>query len=219
MRVLTLDAALVRCAAAVVVDGMVVAAHQSDPSEGHAALLAVLARDVLAEAATTPASLDLIAVVVGPGSFTGIRAGLALGHGIALASGVPIFGITVGEALADSLPRLGTRHLWVAIDNRRGRVFLERDGAVTATALDGLPMPDGKVAVAGDAAISVAARLAARDADVTLTNARLPAARHVAMVAERRWRGEIPPLPPQPLYVEPPEARPPIGGMRPPPIG
>ena len=45
------------------------------------------------------------------------------------------------------------------------------------------------MAVAGDAAPAVAARLAARDADVMLTDARLPLARHVAVVAERRFRG------------------------------
>ena len=61
--------------------------------------------------------------------------------------------------------------------------------------------------MAGDAAAAVAARLAARDADVMLTDARLPIARHVAVAAERRLRGELQPLPAQPLYVDPPEAR------------
>ena len=58
---------------------------------------------------------------------------------------------------------------------------------------------------------------AARDADVLLTDARLPQARHVAVVGERRLAGTLPPLPAQPLYVDPPEARRPAGGLRPPP--
>ena len=165
------------------------------------------------------ASLDLVAVTVGPGSFTGIRAGLALAHGIALAAGVPVVGVTVGEALADVAAVSRRAQLWVAIDSRRGRVFLERGGTVIALPLDALPMPEGKVALAGDAAIAVAARLAARDADVMLTDARLPMARHIAVVADAGSRGELPPLPAQPLYVDPPEARLPAGGLRPPPVG
>jgi tRNA threonylcarbamoyl adenosine modification protein YeaZ len=219
MRILALDAALARCAAAVVAEGEVLAARQADAAQGHAALLPVMARDVLAEAAVDPTSLDLVAVTVGPGSFTGIRAGLALAHGIAVAAGVSAVGVTVGEALADSLPFLGERRLWVAIDSRRGRVFLERDGTVIATPLDSLPMPEGKVAVAGDAAPAVAAWLAARDVDVMLTDARLPLARHVAVVAERRAKRQLRPLPAQPLYVDPPEAKLPVGGLRPPPAG
>jgi tRNA threonylcarbamoyladenosine biosynthesis protein TsaB len=85
--------------------------------------------------------------------------------------------------------------------------------------LDALPVPDGKIAMAGDAAAAVAARLAARDADVMLTDARLPLARHVAEVAERRFAGMLRPLPAQPLYVDPPEARPPAAGLRLPPAG
>ena len=219
MRILALDAALARCAAAIVVDREMVAAHQTDATQGHAALLPVMAKDVLAEAAITAASLDLVAVTVGPGGFTGIRAGLALAHGIAVAVGVPVVGVTVGETLAESLPFLGERHLWTAIDSRRGRVFLERGDTVISASLDALPVPAGKVAVAGDAAPQVAARLAARDADVMLTDARLPLARHVAVVAERRIKGELRPLPAQPLYVDPPEAKLPAGGLRPPPVG
>jgi tRNA threonylcarbamoyl adenosine modification protein YeaZ len=219
MRILALDAALARCAAAIVVDREVLAARQTAATQGHAALLPLMAKDVLAEAGMTAASLDLVAVTVGPGSFTGIRAGLALAYGIAVAAGVPVVGVTVGETLAESLPFLGERHLWTAIDSRRGRVFLERGDTVISASLDALPVPAGKVAVAGDAAPQVAARLAARDADVMLTDARLPLARHVAVVAERRIRGELRPLAAQPLYVDPPEAKLPAGGLRPPPVG
>jgi tRNA threonylcarbamoyl adenosine modification protein YeaZ len=217
LRILALDSALARCAAAVVDNSEVVAARQAEAARGHAALLPVMARDVLTDAVTHATALDLIAVTVGPGSFTGIRAGLALAHGIALGAGVPVIGVTVGEALADSLPHLGERALWVAIDSRRGRVFLERDASAVAVALDALTAPVGKVAVAGDAAAAVAARLAAQDADVMLTDARLPLARHIAVVADRRFRGALRPLPAQPLYIDPPEARMPAGGLRPPP--
>jgi tRNA threonylcarbamoyladenosine biosynthesis protein TsaB len=136
-----------------------------------------------------------------------------------VAAGIPVIGVTVGESRAHSLPPLGDRRRWGAGASRRGRVFLERGATVVAAALDALPAPVGKVAVAGDAAPAVAARLAARDVDVTLTDARLPIARHVAVVAEQRFRGEVRPLAALPLYVDPPEATLPAGGLRPPPSG
>lgn len=218
MLVLALDSAIARCAVGIVHDGALVAVRQQAAVRGQASLLTVLLRELLDATDIGPDRFDLIGVTIGPGSFTGIRSGVALAHGMALAAGVPLVGVTVGEALADSLPRLGTRALWSAIDNRRGRVFLERAGAVTACALDDLPLPDGPVAIAGDAAPVVAAWLAARGADVMLTDARLPAVRHIAEVATRRLGGAIPPRPAQPLYVEPPEARLPAGGLRPPPV-
>jgi hypothetical protein len=51
-----------------------------------------------------------------------------------------------------------------------------------------------------------------------LTDARLPTARHIAVVGARRLAGDLPPRPAQPLYVDPPEARLPQGGLRPAPL-
>jgi tRNA threonylcarbamoyladenosine biosynthesis protein TsaB len=217
MRVLALDAALARCSAAIVVNRQPIAVRQEDAARGHAALLPVMADAVLEASGFCATALDLVAVTVGPGSFTGIRAGLALAYGVGCAAGIPIVGVTVGEALADSLPYLGERQLWSVIDSKRRRVFLERDDNVIAIPLDELPFPSGRVAIAGDAAPAVAAMLAARDADVMLTDARLPMARHIAVVGERRLAGELPPRPALPLYVDPPEARLPAAGLRPAP--
>jgi hypothetical protein len=63
----------------------------------------------------------------------------------------------------------------------------------------------------------VAAFLAARARDVMLTDARQPQPRQVALVAARRFAGDLSALAAQPLYVDPPEAKPPSGGLRPPP--
>jgi tRNA threonylcarbamoyl adenosine modification protein YeaZ len=179
-------------------------------------MLPPMARDVLQEAGIGAQDLSLIGVTVGPGSFTGLRAALALAQGLALGAGCPLVGVTVAEALADGLRLSAGRKLWTAIDSRRGRVFLDRNGTAGTVALDALPDPGGPVAVAGDAAIAVAARLAARGADVLLTDARLPLPRHVAVVAMRRHAGEIAPLPARPLYIDAPEARP-SAGLRPAP--
>jgi tRNA threonylcarbamoyladenosine biosynthesis protein TsaB len=214
LRVLALDAALARCSAAVVADGVVLAQRSQDTARGHASLLPVMVRDVLDE---TPGVPDFVAVTIGPGSFTGIRAGLALAHGIALSLDVPVVAVTVGEALAAALPDLHGRPLWSAIDSRRDRVFLEIGGVVSAYDLHALPVPTGPIAIAGDASIQVTARLAARDFDVMLTNARLPSAWAIAAAGAERFAGRMPPRDAQPLYVDPPEAKLPAGGLRPPP--
>jgi tRNA threonylcarbamoyladenosine biosynthesis protein TsaB len=215
LRVLALDASLARCSAAVVADRIVLAQRSQDAARGHASLLPVMARDVLTQAGNP--TLSFVAVTVGPGSFTGIRAGLALAHGMALALGIPVIAVTVGEALAAALPSLPNRTLWIATDSRRDRVFLEIGDAVAACDLASLPTPTGPIAIAGDAAIQVAARLAARDCDVMLTNARLPAAWAVAAAGSARFAGQLPPRDAQPLYVDPPEAKLPAGGLRPAP--
>jgi tRNA threonylcarbamoyladenosine biosynthesis protein TsaB len=224
MRILVVDSALANCTAAVVQDEIVLAHRRVAAAQGQASILPVLVDEVLRETGLKAATFDLVAATVGPGSFTGIRGGLALAHGIGVAAGIPVIGVTVGEALAEALPRLGHRMLWVAINSRRGRVFLaragEQDGAFAAFALDALPVPAPgvAVAVAGNAAIPVAGFLASRERDVMLTDAREPQARQVALVAARRFAGQLPDLPAQPLYVDPPEAKLPTGGLRPPPV-
>ena len=221
MRILVLDSALARCSAAVVVDDAIVASRTEVRAQGHETALPVMARDVMEEAGTahadTERGIDLVAVTVGPGSFTGIRAGIALAHGIGLGLGVPVVGVTVGEAIAEAFPQLGDRALWIVTDSRRGHIFLERPGEIVSLAQDALPRPTQKVAVAGGAAKAIAARLAASGANVMLTDARFALPRHIALVAARRHAGTLPPRAAQPLYVDPPEARRPAGGLRPPP--
>lgn len=216
MRVLVLDGAPSVCSATLLVDGVVAGSRRAAGERGHAALLPGMAAAVLEEAGFTAQDLDLIAATVGPGSFTGLRAALSLAHGLALASGVELVGVTVGEALAQSLPQLGPRALWVATDNRRGGVFLEFGGCAKAVGAGALPIPAGPVALAGDAAAPVAARLAALGADVMLTNARIPTPRFIAVAAMRRQDGTLPALPAQPLYVEPPAVKLPARPPRPP---
>jgi tRNA threonylcarbamoyladenosine biosynthesis protein TsaB len=161
--------------------------------------------------------VDAVAVVVGPGGFTGLRTAIALAEGIALGLSVPLVGVTTGEALAASLPealRAG-REVWAAVDTKRGRLVLERlapgawhaEAAPEAMAEAGLPQPRGPVAAVGDAAPLLAARLLARGSDAVLTDARLPDAAAAAEVAQRRLRGGIPPRDAAPLYVEPPAVR------------
>ncbi len=211
MRILALDSAVGRCSATIVLNGEVVAGYQQDIDRGHAAILPIMARDCLRDADVRASELDLVAVTVGPGSFTGIRAGVALAQGIALAAGIPVIGVTVGEAIADSLPQRGGRPLWCTTTSRRGRIFLETGEQVLSLSITDLPNPSGPVAIAGNEAAIVASRLAARGVNVMLTDARMPTGRHIAAVAERRFQGAIRSLPAEPMYVDPPEAKLPGG--------
>jgi tRNA threonylcarbamoyladenosine biosynthesis protein TsaB len=183
-------------------DGVVIAERYAAADQ--AASLPALIQDVLAGH-----GFDLVAVTVGPGSFTGLRASLALAHGLAIAAGVDIVGVTIGAALQHAAP--AGRQLWTAIDSKRGRVFLEIDGQVQTVDLTGLPVAGRPIAVAGDAAIAVAARLAARDEDVQLLAERHAAPLGIALAAAR---GDT--RPSLPLYVDPPAATP-GPARRPPP--
>lgn len=215
MRVLVLDASGAGGLAAVVMDGAVVSERRFEAARGVPAALPALAEAALADAGTNATGLDLIGAVVGPGSFTGIRAALSVAHGVALGAAIPLVGVTVGEALApEAVPG---RTLWVASDSRRGRAFLERDGTAEAASLDALPRPAGPVAVAGALAVAVASRLAASGADVLVLAARQPGAAGIAGAAVRRYTGEVALLPAQPLYIDAPEARPSSAGQRPAP--
>jgi tRNA threonylcarbamoyl adenosine modification protein YeaZ len=213
MRILAVEAAMARCSAALVVDGEVIAARAGASGRGQQSALALMVDEIMAY--QTPP--DAVAVSVGPGSFTGLRSAISLAHGLA-AGLCPVIGVTVAEALAEAVGPLHGRCLWTVIDSRRGRVFLDINGVLRAVELTDLPVPDGPVAVAGDAAIQVAAILASRDFNVRLTDARQPRAEDVAAVARRRLAGDLAPLAAQPLYVDPPEAKLPAGGLRPLPI-
>lgn len=218
MRILGLDAALMRCAVALSEDGALRGERIVDLRQGQPSVLPGLVQAVLDMAKLRPRDLDLIAVTVGPGSFTGIRSALAFSHGLAAGLGIPVVGVTVGEALAVSLRHLRGRALWCVTDSRRGHVFLERDGTIVPVSPDCLPQPSGPLAVAGDAAPVVASRLAAQGHDVLLTDLRLPLPLAVAIAGQARLQagGALPPA--RPLYVEGPAARSPSGGLRPAPL-
>jgi tRNA threonylcarbamoyladenosine biosynthesis protein TsaB len=193
-RVLALDCALARSSAT-----FGDTSAEAPGGHGQAAAIVLLAQQVLAGA--TP---DAIAVTIGPGSFTGVRAALALARGIALGAGIPLIPVTTGEALAAAAP---DGPVLAAIDSRRGHIFLMpfdiRAGLPHPTApptawRPGDPLPD-VVHIVGDAAPRLRP-----DAPATL-----PHARDVARVARARLDGALAPLDAAPLYIDPPAVRPP----------
>jgi tRNA threonylcarbamoyladenosine biosynthesis protein TsaB len=171
---------------------------------------------VLLERAVQAHAITDIAVGTGPGSFTGLRTTISLAQGYAAAAGIPLWGIPADAAFAVAFPQLH-RPLWVVIRARKDRLFLLRDGAAEACADENIPRPAAPIALAGDAAAETAARLAARGADVLLTNARAIDPSWIARAAQSRRAAGLPPLPAQPAYIDPPEAKLPAGGLRPAP--
>ncbi len=220
MRILALDGALARCSVALweqrwegdyAMGGRVLAGGAADGARGHASVLPALVRNALM---ATPGAPDAVAVTVGPGGFTGLRAALALARGLALGWDVPCVGVSVGEALAAALSpeHYAGRAIWSAVDTKRGRIALERpDEAPAVFDADALPFPPGPVVLVGDAAAGAAVLLLARGADALLASPRLPEAVHVARVAAGRLRGDLPPRAAEPMYLEAPATRGPAG--------
>ncbi len=88
---------------------------------GHSERLMPAIAYVTESAGLLPADLDGVAVVAGPGGFTGIRSGLAAAKAIAQSRGIPVWGVDTLEALAASYP--STCLISPLLDARRGEVF------------------------------------------------------------------------------------------------
>ncbi len=122
MIVLGVDAATLTASAAVVRDGVVLAEEDARDDVHGAALLPLIAR-VMERAGVAPRALDAVAVGAGPGSFTGLRIGMATAKGIAFAAGCPLWAVSSLRALAYAA-RGAAPVLAAALDARRGEVYL-----------------------------------------------------------------------------------------------
>ncbi|MCD7108665.1 tRNA (adenosine(37)-N6)-threonylcarbamoyltransferase complex dimerization subunit type 1 TsaB [Rhizobium sp. DKSPLA3] len=98
----------------------------ADIGRGHAERLMGFIDDALASAGVAMDKVDRIAVTIGPGSFTGIRVGVATARGLGLALGRPVVGISVLQALALSALALAPgRPVLVVTDAKREEVYLQ----------------------------------------------------------------------------------------------
>lgn len=211
MKVLAFDCAGNSCSAAVLIEERLTAHRFAVMERGQAEALMPMIAAVLAEASCELASLDLIGVTIGPGGFTGLRIALATAHGLGLASGLPVLGVTCFEAVAAALPpRPAASSLVVALESKREELFLQsfapapRSPALVAPGDWAEWLPPGPLLLAGDGA----KRLAAAVPDRVLEQAAgsgLPDAADVARLVAQSWRkGARPPLP-QPLYLRAPD--------------
>jgi len=126
LKVLALDTACGACSAAVWTGEAIGARRFEQRARGHAEALMPMVQAVMDEAALDYDSLDAVAVTRGPGTFTGLRIGLAAARGLALAAGLPLVGLTTLEVIAaEAEGRLPDHPILVAIDARRGQVYAQ----------------------------------------------------------------------------------------------
>ena len=142
--ILALDTCLGASSVAIL-DGDRVLATRSEPmTRGHQERIGVVVREVAAEAGVGFPDLTRIAVTVGPGSFTGLRVGLAFAKGLATALSIPCVGVSTLEALAAGVAdREGAGNGFVAavLDARMSQVYLQVfDRGVALMAPDALDL-------------------------------------------------------------------------------
>lgn len=217
MLVLAIDTALESCSAALFDSGQetVLASEAQAMTRGHAESLIPLIAAVMDQAALSFAALDRIAVTVGPGSFTGLRVGIAAARGLSLAAGKPAVGITTLAALAAPYVAADpATPVAAAIDGRHRHVYLQLLGPHGRPLLGPRMMP---AAEAAHAAAGASARLVGSGARMLaelwprgqvsppMDERRAPDIDWVARLGAHADAGTAPA---RPLYLRPPDAHP-----------
>ncbi|HUT33374.1 MAG TPA: tRNA (adenosine(37)-N6)-threonylcarbamoyltransferase complex dimerization subunit type 1 TsaB [Planctomycetota bacterium] len=185
-------------------------------SLNHGSLLFVELRRLHADAGIGPAAVDLLAVSQGPGSYTGLRIGLATARTAAYVLARPLLGVPSLDVLAENAPG-DTAHVATVLDAKRGEVYaclyarqggrLERQTAYRVVRADRLELPTPCL-VLGDAVERHGAALARPGVTWAERDAWRPRAAVVARLAAARYdageRQELHAI--GPIYLRRPEA-------------
>lgn len=203
MATLVIDTSLGACQVGLFDGGQMLAGRSEPMERGHQERLAPMAEQVMA--GRRFAGIGKLVVTIGPGSFTGLRVGLAFAKGLRLATGAPLAGVGTLEALAASVDGAAAG----VIDARRGLVYVQAFDA-------GRPLGEPDIVAIPEAA----RRLGGRD-DLTLVgpgahllasalpNARIDLRPAPDLVALGRLAETATPAPDlRPLYLRAPDARP-----------
>jgi len=217
MHVLAIDTALAACAAAVfdTETGVVIGAESIAMERGHAEALMPLIERVMAQTLMTFDALDRIAVTVGPGSFTGLRVGVAAARGIALAASKPAVGLSTLSAFA--APHIAAdagQPLVAAIDARHGHVYMQVFGPGGRTLVQPrIARLEDAVAAAASGHARLVGSAARMVANAWPRGERPPAvdqrpAPDIAWVARLGAAATLSQALPKPLYLRAPDAQP-----------
>jgi tRNA threonylcarbamoyladenosine biosynthesis protein TsaB len=199
--VLALDTATETVTCGLWRDGTVLAGRTTPPSNRAAQTVLALLAETLDEAGVPVDAIGAIAVGVGPGSFTGLRVGIATARGLALGLGVPVAGVSTLAALLSAAPGCAA-----LIDARRSELFVAADGleaaVATPLALSGL-LAAGSTLI-GDGALRYRAELTASGFSVPRDDdpRHRPQAGAIAALAAAGGLS----TPAQPLYLRRPDA-------------
>jgi tRNA threonylcarbamoyladenosine biosynthesis protein TsaB len=216
MRVLAIDTALEVCAVGVFdLDGRDPVASESRPmARGHAeALMPLLAR-VMDAAAIEFSDLDRIAVSVGPGSFTGLRVGIAAARGIALATGKPAVGVSTLAAQAAPHCAGAASSVVAAIDAHHDLVYVQVFGsdrcelaapALLSSAEAVRAVPPGEAILVGSGAALLAAQWPSTLKPPLIDTRRVP---ELTWIARLGAAADAAQAVPKPLYLRAADARP-----------
>ena len=190
-------------------DAMDLAREAAYSDHGQATMLMPMIERVRQAAGLAYSDLDRIAVAVGPGSFTGLRVGLAAALGLSLAAGVPAVGISSFHAACVGLERAAETRLIIVLDSRREEPFVAELGlaadflraacVMTVAELDSYVKSAAPAVLCGDAPVLERYRAW----DRIRLQMRIADASGVAFLAadpERRFD-----LPPKPVYIRPPD--------------
>jgi tRNA threonylcarbamoyl adenosine modification protein YeaZ len=201
--ILVIETASAACSVALIDGGALVDERHEIVGRGHAERLLPLVADLLGE--TRP---DSVLVDLGPGSFTGVRVGLAAAHGLRIGWGVPLAGFSSTAILAVQAGAIagGGREAAVAIAGGHGQLFVQSFSNDPLAPLDEL-----RSLTPGEAAASVSAPLVLGSGAESLVSAR---GHGRAVAAFPRASGallipaELRALPARPIYGRAPDARP-----------
>jgi tRNA threonylcarbamoyl adenosine modification protein YeaZ len=196
---LVIDSATAACSAALIgPDGDVVDARHEIVGRGHAERLVPMIADLLG--GRVPAE---ILVDCGPGSFTGVRVGLAAAHGLAIGWKVPLAGYS---SLALIAAASGEAEVAVALAGGHGEVFVQSYGGDPIAPLDDLR----SLAPAAAAAAITADLLLGSGAEAVVAARGWGRARDALPRAAdaRRLPANLRALPPRPIYGRAPDAKP-----------
>lgn len=122
MRILAFESSAKAASVALMQDGVLLAESFQNNGKTHSATLMPMAQQVLADCGLTAAELDAVAVAKGPGSFTGVRIGVAAAKGLAWGAEKPVCGVSTLEAMATQLS-MQAGIICPVMDARRSQVY------------------------------------------------------------------------------------------------